>query len=171
MASLHLSYTNADSACLIHYSACICRRMNIHLINTLGVGPADIAKCIECWCDNVAAFQQNYHGGTACCSPNDCPTPRAKEPPTVYYLQYNVSYRWGTLSNAGHLTLLLNAWFRLVATVLVNMQFRQNKMQRRMCCSQITFSGLPNRNCLGARCEQVVFISNAFNFKCMVLRN
>ncbi|BDA50791.1 hypothetical protein COCOBI_17-0080 [Coccomyxa sp. Obi] len=69
------------------------RRMNIHLINTLGVGPADIAKCIECWCDTIAAFQQKYHGGSVCCSAHDCPTPRAKEPPTVYYLQYNVSYR------------------------------------------------------------------------------
>ncbi|BDA50792.1 hypothetical protein COCOBI_17-0100 [Coccomyxa sp. Obi] len=69
------------------------RRMNIHLINTLGVAQGDIQKCIECWCDPVVAVLQNYYGGTACCSPNDCPTPRSKEPPTVYYLQYNVSYR------------------------------------------------------------------------------
>ncbi|EIE27161.1 hypothetical protein COCSUDRAFT_55184 [Coccomyxa subellipsoidea C-169] len=75
------------------------RRMNIHLINTLGVDPDHIAPCIECWCpDSAAAFQglgstKSYLGGTACCSPLNCPTPRANESATVYHLQYNVSYR------------------------------------------------------------------------------
>lgn len=74
----------------------VARRMNIHLINTVGVAPDHIAPCIECWClDTAAAFQQNYRGGTACCSPLDCPTPRANETATVYFLQYNVTYRQG----------------------------------------------------------------------------
>ncbi len=68
--------------------------MNIHLINTVGVAEADIARCIECWClDAEAALRGNYYGGTACCSPLNCPTKKGSDPPTIYFLQYNVSYR------------------------------------------------------------------------------
>ena len=73
---------------------CAPRSTNIHLINTLGVAGYDLGPCIECWCrDPQKAAATSYFGCTACCTPLNCNSSRASEPASVYYLQYNITYR------------------------------------------------------------------------------
>lgn len=68
-----------------------CRKVELHLINLVGVPPESLQPCLECWCNHKK--MTGFAGGTLCCTKDNCPTPRADEPPTPYFLQYNITYR------------------------------------------------------------------------------
>ena len=61
------------------------RYANVHVINTVGVGAADIKACVECWCPNT----DPPTGSIGCCA--KCPS-NSTAPKQDYFLQYNVTY-------------------------------------------------------------------------------
>lgn len=69
----------------------ICRLVNIHVINTLGVAPDDVPSCIECWCTDAQHELRGKHGGGSCCS--DCPSSAPDTTVNTYHLQFNITYR------------------------------------------------------------------------------
>ncbi len=69
----------------------LCRLVNIHVINTLGVAPEDVPRCIECWCTDAEHELKGKHGGGSCCS--QCPSSALNTTINTYHLQFNVTYR------------------------------------------------------------------------------
>ncbi|KAL0020529.1 hypothetical protein WJX79_005453 [Trebouxia sp. C0005] len=67
------------------------RLVNIHVINTLGVAPEDVPRCIECWCTDAEHELKGKHGGGSCCS--QCPSSALNTTINTYHLQFNVTYR------------------------------------------------------------------------------
>ena len=77
-----------------------CRLVNIHVINTLGVAPADVPQCIECWCpeEDQQHALKGRHGGGDCCSDSLCPSSEPSSNVNTYHLQFNVTYRYNYAS-------------------------------------------------------------------------
>ncbi|DBA67434.1 TPA: hypothetical protein ACH3X2_001720 [Trebouxia sp. C0005] len=71
------------------------RLVNIHVINTLGVAPEDVSRCIECWCleEDQRHALKGRHGGGDCCSDSSCPSSEPSTTVNIYHLQFNVTYR------------------------------------------------------------------------------
>ncbi|KAL0040880.1 hypothetical protein WJX79_008506 [Trebouxia sp. C0005] len=70
------------------------RLVNIHVINTLGVAPEDVSRCIECWCleEDQRHALKGRHGGGDCCSDSSCPSSEPSTTVNIYHLQFNVTY-------------------------------------------------------------------------------
>ena len=69
------------------------RMVNIHVINTLGVAPEDVPRCIECWCTDERHKLKGEHGGGGCCSDALCPSTEPSTTIKTYHLQFTVTYR------------------------------------------------------------------------------
>ena len=67
----------------------VCRTVNIHLINTLGV--EDVASCIECRCPPELELKNG--GGVLCCM--DCPSTSSRGV-IEYAMEYTTIYRYGS---------------------------------------------------------------------------
>jgi len=67
----------------------VCRTVNIHLINTLGV--EDVASCIECRCPPELELKNG--GGVLCCT--DCPS-TSSQGIIEYAMEYTTIYRYGS---------------------------------------------------------------------------
>lgn len=72
---------------------CPRRLVNIHVINTLGVAPEDVPRCIECWCSDERHAMKGKHGGGSCCSESLCPSSVPSTAINTYHLQFSISYR------------------------------------------------------------------------------
>ena len=64
----------------------LCRTVNIHLINTLGV--EDVSSCIECRCP--VELEMKNGGGVLCCT--DCPSTSTRGI-IEYAMDYTTIYR------------------------------------------------------------------------------
>ena len=64
----------------------VCRTVNIHLINTLGV--EDVSSCIECRCP--VELEMKNGGGVLCCT--DCPSISTRGI-IEYAMDYTTIYR------------------------------------------------------------------------------
>lgn len=76
-----------------HFVSNLSRLVNIHVINTLGVAPEDVPRCIECWCSDERHAMKGKHGGGSCCSESLCPSSVPSTAINTYHLQLNISYR------------------------------------------------------------------------------
>lgn len=81
----------AESDNIIVLAALLCRLVNIHVIDTLGVAKEEVHRCIECWCASDEARLHGKHGGGECCSEALCPAPHTTL--HTYFLQFDVIYR------------------------------------------------------------------------------
>lgn len=71
-----------------------CRMVNIHVINTLGVAPGNVQKCIECWCSDERHRLRGERGGGSCCSEELCQSAEPSTEVNTYSLQFTVTYRY-----------------------------------------------------------------------------
>lgn len=73
---------------------CAARRMvNIHVINTLGVAPDKVPRCIECWCSDEEHKLKGENGGGGCCSSELCQSVEPSTKVNTYHLHFTVTYR------------------------------------------------------------------------------
>ena len=79
---------------LVEVSLLISRMVNIHVINTLGVMPENVPKCIECWCFDERHRLKGEHGGGSCCSEELCQSTEPSTEVNTYHLQFTVTYRY-----------------------------------------------------------------------------
>ncbi|KAL3145704.1 hypothetical protein ABBQ32_003237 [Trebouxia sp. C0010 RCD-2024] len=86
----HPYYTVVNGS---HFTSEMSRMVNIHVINTLGVAPGQVQKCIECWCSDERHRLKGENGGGGCCSSALCPSAEPSSTVNTYHLQFSVTYR------------------------------------------------------------------------------